>query len=312
MTERFDQRDTFHAAELYYRNGLSQAEVATRMGVSRPTVSRMLSQARQTGLVRIDLVPPSAPAGVAAQVERALSLQKVYVVAGEAKSGARLAAELDRAITDLGLTRGDVLLVSSGRAVSEAIPEMRVLVPGVSVVPTLGGLYEDEPWYRTNEIATSLAAVLSGRALPLASPAIPGERLLATLADEPGIERTREAWSVARAAILAIGAAIQSRESVPAHLPVGDPGLDRAVGDITSRFFDSRGRPLHYAGDDRLQAISLEMLRDVPGSVGVGMGTVKVEAIRAAVRGGYITRLVTDEPTARALIETRQPGEAHE
>ena len=51
------------AAVMYYQAHRSQAQIARHLGVSRPTVSRLLARARQLGIVRIEIVPPTADPG---------------------------------------------------------------------------------------------------------------------------------------------------------------------------------------------------------------------------------------------------------
>jgi DNA-binding transcriptional regulator LsrR (DeoR family) len=49
--------------------------------------------------------------------------------------------------------------------------------------------------------------------------------------------------------------------------------------------------------------MTLEQLRTVPRSVGIAGGKRKVEAIRAALCGNLINRLITDQLTAQKLID---------
>ena len=49
-----------------------------------------------------------------------------------------------------------------------------------------------------------------------------------------------------------------------------------------------------YAGSDRVVAITPEQLHRVPVAIAVAAGAEKVVSLRAAARGGYINRLVTD------------------
>src|SRR5213080_2831128 len=53
-----DLRLALRAATLYYLDGLTQAEIASRLGVSRPTAGRLVARAKAKGLVRIEVVVP--------------------------------------------------------------------------------------------------------------------------------------------------------------------------------------------------------------------------------------------------------------
>lgn len=76
-----------------------------------------------------------------------------------------------------------------------------------------------------------------------------------------------------------------------------------SVGDICSRFFDGSGRPCELDINRRMISIQLEALRGIGHVAGVAAGLSKVEAIKAALRAGYVQVLVTSEHTAEALLK---------
>src|SRR5687768_14576908 len=55
---RFSPQLLYTAATLYYVQDATQAEIADRLGTSRATVSRLLSEARRQGIVRIEVIEP--------------------------------------------------------------------------------------------------------------------------------------------------------------------------------------------------------------------------------------------------------------
>ena len=74
-----------HAASAYYTDGLRQAEVAERLGISRPTVSKLLAEARRIGMVRIEVLdlPSVDLADLAGQVRERLGVEKVLIAPGD-------------------------------------------------------------------------------------------------------------------------------------------------------------------------------------------------------------------------------------
>lgn len=85
-----------------------------------------------------------------------------------------------------------------------------------------------------------------------------------------------------------------------------------AAGDVCTRFYDDDGEPIDYPGLDRQLSIPLEVLRKVPVSVAVAVGHEKVRGIIAGARAGYVNELVTDIPTASALVVAlKEGGAAH-
>lgn len=295
------------AATLYYLQDATQAEIARRLGTSRASVSRLLSEARRLGIVRIEVVPPVAAddEGLAERTAEALGLQAVHLAPPAAPGravGAALAAPLGVALTEVGLHPGDVLLISSGRTVYEAAQTDLPALPGVVVVPTVGGQEEPEAWYQTNEIVREIAAKVGGRPAFLYAPALPGPELFRILVEEPSIRRVLELWRTARCAVLGVGAAPVTRQSISAFVPTDAVSLRQAVADVCLRFYDRDGHEVPFPGSDRLIATALDVLREVPVGIAVACGPEKVAGIAAGARAGYFNRLVTDTSTAVELI----------
>ena len=82
--------------------------------------------------------------------------------------------------------------------------------------------------------------------------------------------------------------------------------MQGAVGDILTHFFDKDGNPIHSDIEERLLSTPLDTLKELNHVIGVSGGPGKVEAIRAALRGGYLDVLITDEETALQLTQENQ------
>jgi DNA-binding transcriptional regulator LsrR (DeoR family) len=301
---RFTPELMYAAASLYYLQDATQAEIADQLGTSRATVSRLLSEARRQGIVRIDVVSPVTGDGtdLAARTATVLGLRAVHLApyTVQAVTAAALAPALSLALARARLRPGDTLLVSSGRTIYEAAQAHLPNLPGVLVAPTVGGLDEPEAWYQTNEIVRQVAAKVGGTPVFLYAPALPGPDLHERLIADHSTHRVLELWGTARCALLGIGAPPQLRTSLPAFVP--GEAVQTAVGDVCTRFYDDEGTPMRYPGAERLLAISLDVLRQVPVSIAVAVGFEKVRGILAGARAGYFHELVTDIPTATALL----------
>ncbi len=303
---RFSPELMYAAARLYYVEEATQAEVADALGTSRATVSRLLAEARRQGVVQIDVRPPapSINSDLAARTASALGLEHVHLSEGSAAPhlGASLAPPLSAALRQTGLRSGDVLLVASGRSLYEAAQFELPRLPGVLVVPTVGGQDETDAWYHTNEIARAVAVKINGRPVFLHAPALPGPELHVGLQREPSIRRVLALWREAACAVVGIGAPPSTRDSISNSIPTDVPGLDHAVGDICLRFFDEAGTPITYPGIERLMALELGDLQDLPTVIAVAVGPEKVAGIVAGSQAGYFNQLVTDAPTALLLL----------
>jgi DNA-binding transcriptional regulator LsrR (DeoR family) len=305
-TSRFPGDLMFRAANAYYLDDQKQGEIAEALGVSRPTVSRLLSEARRLGIVEIRVNPPADEdvSELEQACARSLGVKRVYVVpaASLGSSGAHLASGVKRALDDVGLQGGDSLLISSGRTLYEISQQALPQYPEILVAPTVGGLEEPEPWWQTNELTRLYAQRMAGHPVYLYAPAMPSPLLSESLKVEPSFQRISHMWDTAKAALLGVGAPPLLRSRRAAFFPSDQDALSASAGDICSRFFDAEGQPVSYAGSERLVAITPEQLHRIPASIGVAAGSDKVVSLRASARGRYINTLVTDAPTARLLV----------
>jgi DNA-binding transcriptional regulator LsrR (DeoR family) len=302
------------AAKLYYEEDATQAQVAAKLGVSRATISRMLSEARRQGIVRIEIVAPHQPSNedLADRLAATLGLDRVYLSSPlPAASSTRLTAgmlgsilapHVGRALASVGLLPGDVLLVSSGRTMYEVaqseLPELR----GIVVAPTLGGTHQPERWYQTNEIVRLIADRVGGQPTYLFAPALPGPDLYQTLQLDPAIQQVLHLWPHARCALVGVGAPPTLRSNPPQFLPTGATTLLDAIGDVCSRFYNRAGEPVSFPGSERLIALELADLQRIPVSIAVAAGQEKVISIAVGARAKYFNQLVTDQLTAEQIL----------
>lgn len=303
---RFSPALMHAAATLYYLKDETQADVANSLGISRASVSRVLSEARRRGIVRIEVIDPASTsvAELEDRVAEALGLSDVLLAqrAHHSVLAPALAARVGEALTTVGLAPGDVVLVSSGRTVWEIAQERLPALPGVLVTPTVGGQDEPEAWYQTNEISRTFAERVGGRPVFLYAPAQPGPQLHGRLLEDPATRRVLDLWSQARAAVLGVGAPPRQRASLPGFVPRDAPWLGEAAGDICTRFFDEHGTQLDYPGSDHLVAASYGQLRQIPHAIAVAVGATKVPSILAGARAGWFNTLVSDVTTAELLL----------
>lgn len=303
----------YAAASLYYLQDATQAEIARRLRTSRPTVSRLLSEARRRGIVRIEVVAPADAdeQDLADRAARALDLHAVHVSPAihPPLGGTLLAPGLFTALDLAGIVPGDVLLVSSGRTVYEVAQGDLPRLPGVLLAPTIGGQDEPESWYQPNEITRQLAAKVGGAPSFIFAPAMPSASLFASLMDDADTRRVFQMWRLARCVVLGVGGPPHTRQSLPRFIS-DTSSLRAAVGDVCSRFYDSEGHAVAFPGSDRLIALGLADLRRIPIRIAVAYGEIKVPGLLAGARAGYYNQLVTDVPTAAALLSAAESGRA--
>ena len=300
---------------LYYLHGQTQQQIADRLRVSRPTVSRMIRDARDRGIVQITIAHVDGlAADLESELEGRFGLVEAVVadVEGDdlvARVGAAAAGYLARTVVP-----GDVVGVTWGTTLREMV---KAVAPrqttGVTVVQMLGGVGPPLADAHAADLPRRLAGALGADLRLLQAPGVvaSGEAREVLEAD-PHIRSALAALQTMTTAFVGIGAlatnpvlgdgTLSAEVALPPSLDA-DLEAGGAVGDVALRFFDAAGRPVPTSLDDRVVGVGLATLAAVERVVGVAGGAAKVGAIRAALRGGLIDVLVTDDATARALLD---------
>ncbi|WP_243729174.1 sugar-binding transcriptional regulator [Nesterenkonia sphaerica] len=308
--ETADPRDSelerlYQAAQLYYEQGATQAEIAKQLQVSRPSISRMLSDARSLGIVdiRVRRPAPSDMGRLRQQLVNELGLEAVYLAPGDqsGRLGPGLAPPTKQALENANLRAGDTMLIASGETTYALAQHRLGDFSGVVIAPTVGGQAEPDPWHQTNEVVRAFTASSGGYPHYLFAPSMPSEALLDALQDDPGYRRIVDDWNRAQVALVGVGAPPRTRKSIARSVPRGHPNVMKAAGDVCLAFFDGAGHEINFPGNERMVRIPGSSLQSVPTRIAVAVGTEKAISVLTAARSGWFNVLVTDEETARAI-----------
>jgi DNA-binding transcriptional regulator LsrR (DeoR family) len=291
------------AARLYYEADLSQQEVASRLGVSPATVSRLLRRARALDIVQIEVRELAQPEELAGELADVLALVRVAVV--EAMGGARspLGEPVGRMLTTIDWGPGSALALGWGRTVHDVVGAGLPALPGAVLVPAVGGLQELAAYFQVNEIVRVAAGFSGATPRFLHAPALPSAALRDSLLRDADPGGVLELWDGLSAAVVGVGSPpAQLGDYGPSFVVPEYPRLRDAAGDVLSHYFDVAGRPVTYPDEGRLLALSREQLQRTPLVIGVAAGRAKAPAIVGAVRAGLINALVTEATTAEAML----------
>ncbi|MEX6506804.1 sugar-binding transcriptional regulator [Jiella sp. M17.18] len=299
--------NVLEAAWLYYNEERNQNEIAERLGVSRATVVNYLQQARDQGLVELRLNQAMFNRQkLATSLRDRFGLADALVVPGPVYSQAAVALAAARYVPDL-VERGDIVGIAWGQTIFAMAEKMLPrAVPDLTVVQMVGSM--PTPYIFTAEsCSTNVALKLSGRAVNLYAPAaLSSPEAAAVMRAEPLIRRHFELLARMRKAIFAVGSMSPDSHVVESGIATLDDleayAARGAVGVVCGRFIDAAGR--HVAGpiDERMIGITPDRLSGLSAGVLVSSGHERVAAMRGAMVGGYVTHLVTDEPTAQAIL----------
>lgn len=301
-------------AKLYYEDGMTQEKIAQKMRISRPKVSRLLTEARAEGVVQI--IVNSLPNGFE-DLERELEakaglLDSVIVRVSRPEDsmlvsqelGAAAAQYFERIVQDgdvVGFTWGNTLSVMADQISSIKLRQMLI----VQMVGGMGDPFSDA---HAGDIARRVAQTLNAKLAVMPAPGIVDTvEMCEAMRKNKHVSSALSLGAEVKVAFVGIGsfrkdALLMRNEDIISWHEV-DPLIKRgAVGDIGLRFFDIQGQRLLSEIDQRIIGVELDVIRKLERVVGVAGGTQKYDAILGAVRGKYINSLVTDEETARRLV----------
>ena len=309
-------------AWFYYKDEMTQDEIARRLSVSRASVGRMLDRARKVGLVSINLNADHLGAfEVSRQLRRTFGLAEALVIPDhETEMGDHhgLNARLGRGgaqFMSTHLRPGGTLGVGWGETVSRVIASTNFGAVGpIGMVSLTGGVDAYLPAFLSSKADPEGATGEMTSATVIPTPIVASTPELATaLKAEPAIQQVLKQACGVDQAIVGVGTPTADATIVQmGYLEAEDVralGDRHVVGDILGQFFDASGRVVKLPIHDRRIGIELTDLARIPKVVGVAGGLHKAEAILGALRGGYLTVLVTNELAAIRLLELeRRPS----
>jgi DNA-binding transcriptional regulator LsrR (DeoR family) len=313
------ERLLIKVANLYYRYDLTQQEIAARLRLSRQKVQRLLRQAREEGIVQINIRPLTGTyAGMEEALEKGFGLKEAVITeASDFDNPAVVEKEVGSAAADY-LSRvvkpGDVIAISWGGTLLgmvNALPAnpRRVSSTGIRVVQALGGLGDPNKEVHAADLTRRLAQLLGGEAVLLPAPGVAGSRQAArAFYTDPFIQQALDLARHADLAVMGIGAPREDSILIREGKIVSWPELEAlrqkgAVGDINLRYFDKSGKAVPSSLDKRVVGLSIGEIRSLRLVVGIAGGPEKVEAIRGALAGQLVDVLVTDHVTAERILE---------
>jgi DNA-binding transcriptional regulator LsrR (DeoR family) len=308
------------AARLYYEDSLTQQQISAELGVSRPTVSRLLTQARRESIVQITIADPfPGHEELQVQLVQSFALKHALLVAGEGLSGELLRRRLGIATAEYlqhTLSAGSRVGIGWGRTLGSVVEAFDARTRlGIQVVPLIGGLGQISSSFQVNELARRLAEAFGGSWQSFYVPAfVEDPAALDGLLRLPDVTAVIKAWANIDVALVGIGHFGGAQSSMLFYSYIGDDALQRleqchAVGDICGQFFDTHGRQCFV--ERRVIGIPLELLKTLPQVIAVAGGLEKTAALLGALRGGYVDVLVTDSITARGVLELSHDAATH-
>ncbi|GAA1700421.1 sugar-binding domain-containing protein [Microbacterium sediminicola] len=294
-------------ARAFYLDDKSQVEIANELEISRFKVARLLTRARDEGVVSITINDRGLPdTALAARLGAALGIRSCHVVRSHGDEDAvreQIGATAATLLSDT-LAPDEVLGVTWGRTLLATTSQL-VHVPRISIVQ-LTGVVAGDISSSPIEVARQVSRRSGGRVYPIFSPLYVQDRETAVgLRSHPDIGAAMELFPKVTTAVLSVGAWDPPDSQIKDVLPIdalANAIAGGCVADIAGILLKEDGTPVDPTFEERCVNISLDQLKRIPRVIAVAGGSAKADAIRAVARGGLISELVTDHALAEAVL----------
>ena len=299
--------------DLYYNREASLQEISTALGLSRPTINRLLNSAKESGIVRIEIPDLDAVRywDLEQELKAAYGLKEVIISDPESSKeemlvslGKAAAGFLQHSIHD-----GDIVGVSMGDSLQHAVEQITApAASGTVFVPLIGGMGKLRMELHANPIAQRMAELYGGDFYPLHVPArVSGDKVRAEILREESIAAAVQQMRALNVAVVGIGCpseqSVLKATGLFEQKEINDLTERGAVGEVCLQFYDENGNTKPFAENRQVVGLDAAKLRKVPLSVGIAGGIDKAAAILGALRGKMINVLVTDAESANALLQ---------
>lgn len=297
-------------AHLYYDENFSQQEIADKLQVSRSLIAQYLQQARDHGIVRIDVIDPmNSSENIALEIQERANLNRVFVLPGMHKFpdlNMRAIASAAAKYIEQNIADSDILGMAWGRTITRIVQLLAPSTPkNIDVVPLMGERGYTGTYSQINQIVLQTAQSFSGRPYFLLTPMfVSSAHLKDELMNDPEVKPAVERWDQLTMGVIGIGSIPPSPGSIAY---VGEKYMHMmqekgAVGDICGRHFDDEGNLIESELNDRMISISLDQIRKIPTVVSVASGVEKTRAVLSAMKTRLFSVLFIDEILAKSML----------
>jgi DNA-binding transcriptional regulator LsrR (DeoR family) len=305
MAREYDYEEALlvKVAWLYYIGECTQQQIGEYLGIPRLRVNRLLDRARKTGIIQFSIRSGDQSR---MEIEQGLidqfHLKDAFVVPTPAdeKNINDFVAQAAAMYINERIDKSSYINMGYGDTTSRILNHLSNITEfPVNVVSLTGGVN----YYLPNTCSNIFNARLYLTPAPLL---MRNAELVRSIEQEPGVAQIFNMASLAQMSIVGIGGMDEDATIVTNGMLTHNDflllSMKGAVGDILCHFIDCNGQPVPSDIEGRLISTPLETLKKLTNTIGVAAGPVKTGAILAALRGGYLDILITDEETASSVL----------
>ncbi|MBI9046467.1 MAG: sugar-binding transcriptional regulator [Anaerolineaceae bacterium] len=301
-------------AEMYFIQQLNQSQIATQIGLTRSMVSRLLSEARQKGIVQVYIKRPlvfdddlgeqlADKLGInSAKVFYLSNPDDIHILQRLGEAGARIMEE--------SILPNMIIGIPWGTSISASIDHFSIEnKTHAKIIQLVGAVGAHNYDYDGHGIVQRLAQKIGGEGYFLNAPfVLESPEIVQGLLKNPAIKETMTMAKQCDLAFLGLGSIELENSSFYKAGYVNPEELlylkeQGAIGGVCGLHFDIQGNPRGLDFQSRLITIDRDTLIAIPRKIAVAAGSGKVKPIIGAARCGYINEIVTDYFTAQSILE---------
>ena len=304
------------AAWLYFVGNNTQADIGKKLGLSRIRINRLLALAREQGLVQVNVTGRLVECvSLEERLKAAFKLRHAVVVPAPLNQNQLPYVIGNAAGQYLGsqLKDGMSVGVGWGRTLRYSLRSVpRRLYKKLTVVSLMGGLTQAS-LVNPHETASHLADIVGAQCYYIAAPALTDSEATRDIFLKQSMVRdVFERGAKVDLALLSVGDLTHPNTMTQVGLITSAEAESLAkagaVGDICVHWIDAAGEVIDHPLNRRVIALPPKRLKSIPCVVLASGGRNKVPVLHGALRAGFVNVLVTDELTARGVLDCAARG----
>jgi len=298
---------------LYYEQEMTQSEIADKFFISRSRVSRLLTMAREQGVISFNIRHFGERCFEFEQMfRRKFQLDEIFILNSTGHDEAQmrtLMGEMAATYIHKQLKPRQIVGISWGKSIEQTIAALKPApYLNLEVVQVIGGILVQNPVINIPRLLGTMVEKYGATGIALNAPLLlDSPEACQLIKQQPAIAYALD--KARKADLIMTGVGGVNKDTL-SYLWSGidterefEPLRERgAVGFMCAQAFDIHGKPCFPEFNQRVVSLTLEELRQAKNVVLVSGGAGKGAAMLGALRTGIINVLVTDLACVREII----------
>lgn len=312
--ENYTEKDYVKVAVMYYDEGMTQAEIGKKLGVSRSLVSKMLIDAREAKIVEIFINSQSVyTTKLERELEQRFNLQDAVVVDTVGLTSDEIKRKISRVAANYieSYIRRNPEIHRIGLSWGETLHQLVHYLPYTNhsdfhIYPLIGGMGNEHFYLHSNQLVQNMAQKMRATAHYLYVPAMVSSiTLKRELEQDATISRVLEEGKTVDLGLFGIASLEEGNTMVQTgYITVDEVHRFQemgVIGDINSQFFDKHGESIRGI-NEQVMGLSLEDVKQIPTKIVTAYGGSKAAAVRVGIENQMVNILITTDETAQEIL----------